>query len=333
MSVFEPLLIQQIKDRQFDDPELIRIRDNIAARPDFVLVTGVLYFRDRLCVPAQEDLKQVVMFEAHHTRYYVHPGSTKMYRNLKGRSWWNNMKREIASYVSSCLTCQRVKFEHKKPPGLLHPLYIPKWKWEDLTMDFVSGLPRTRRQHDAIWVIVDRLTKSAHFLPFRKDMGFSEMSKLFVKEIVRLHGVPVSIISDRDSRFVSTFWQTYQNAMGTRLRFSTAYHPQTDGQSKRTIQTLEDLLRASVADFGSDWDDHLALCEFAYNNSYHSSIEMAPFEALYGRRCRTPVSWEEVGTRSFHGPTIIAETAEKVQKVQERLKIAKAEKLCGQSSA
>ena len=123
-----------------------------------------------------------------------------------------------------------------------------------LTMDFVSGLPRTRRQHDAIWVIVDRLTKSAHFLPFRKDMGFSEMSKLFVKEIVRLHGVPVSIISDRDSRFVSTFWQTYQNAMGTRLRFSTAYHPQTDGQSERTIQTLEDLLRASVADFRSDWD-------------------------------------------------------------------------------
>ncbi|XXG85952.1 hypothetical protein AAC387_Pa11g0946 [Persea americana] len=323
MSVFEPLLIQQIKDRQFDDPELVKIRDNIAARPDFVLVTGVLYFRDRLCVPAQEDLKQAVMFEAHHTRYSVHPGSTKMYRNLKGRFWWNNMKREIASYVSSCLTCQRVKFEHKKPPGLLHPLYIPKWKWEHLTMDFVSGLPRTRRQHDAIWVIVDRLTKSAHFLPFRKDMGFSEMSNLFVKEIVRLHGVPVSIISDRDSRFVSTFWQTYQNAMGTRLRFSTAYHPQTDGQSERTIQTLEDLLRASVADFGSDWDDHLALCEFAYNNSYHSSIEMAPFEALYGRRCRTPVSWEEVGTRSFHGPTIIAETADKVQKVQERLKVAR----------
>jgi len=104
MSVFEPLLIQQIKDRQFDDPEFARIRDNIAARPDFVLVTGVLYFRDRLCVPAQEDLKQAVMFEAHHTRYSVHPGSTKMYRNLKGRFWWNNMKREIASYVSSCLT-------------------------------------------------------------------------------------------------------------------------------------------------------------------------------------------------------------------------------------
>ena len=172
-------------------------------------------------------------------------------------------------------------------------------------------------------MIVDRLTKSAHFLPFRKDMGFSDMSRLFVREVTWLHGPPVSIVFYRESRFVSAFWQSFQNSMGTRLQFSTAYHPQTDGQSERTIQTLEDLLRASVMDFGREWDEHLALYEFAYNNSYHSSIEMAPFEALYGRRCRTLVSWEEVGTRSFHGPAIIAETAEKIQKVQERLKVAR----------
>ena len=149
------------------------------------------------------------------------------------------------------------------------------------------------------------------------------MSRIFVREVIRLHGTPVSIVSNRDSWFVSTFWQSFQNSMGTRLWFSTAYHHQIGGQSERTIQTLEDLLRASVMDFGSDWDEHLALCEFAYNNSYHSSIEMTPFEALYGKKCRTPVSWEKVGERSFHGPTVISETTEKVQKVQDRLKVAR----------
>ena len=126
-------------------------------------------------------------------------------------------------------------------------------------MEFVSGLPRTRRQHDTVWVIVDSLTKFTHFLPFRKDMGFGDMFRLFVREVTRLHGPPVLIVSDRDSRFVSTFWKSFQNSMGTRLQFSTAYHPQTNGQSERTIQTLEDLFRASVMDFGSEWDEHLAL--------------------------------------------------------------------------
>lgn len=150
MSVFEPILIQQINDRQFEDPELVRVKDNIATRPDFVLVEGVLSFRDRLCVPTQEDLKQAMMFEAIHTRYSMHPSSTKMYRNLNDRFWWNNMKWEIAGYVSSCLTCQRVKFEHQKPFGLLHPLNIPRWKWEHLAMDFVSGLPKMRKRHETI---------------------------------------------------------------------------------------------------------------------------------------------------------------------------------------
>ena len=128
MSVFEPMLIRQIKARQFEDPELVRIRDNIETIPDFMLVEGVIYFRDRLCIPAQDDLKQEVMFEAHHTKYSMYPGSTKMYRNLKDMFWWNDPKREIAGYVSSCLTCQCVKFEHRKPLGLLHPLNIPRWK-------------------------------------------------------------------------------------------------------------------------------------------------------------------------------------------------------------
>ena len=138
------------------------------------------------------------------------------------------------------------------------------------------------------------------------------LARLYLKEIVSRHGVPISIISDRDSRFTSNFWQSLQKALGTRLDMSTAYHPQTDGQSKRTIQTLEDMLRACVIDFGKGWDRHLPLAEFSYNNSYHASIKAAPFEALYGRKCRSPVCWAEVGDAQITGPEIIQETTDKI---------------------
>ena len=147
-------------------------------------------------------------------------------------------------------------------------------------MDFITKLPRTSSGHDTIWVIVDRMNKSAHFLAIREDHKMEKLARIYINEIVARHGVPVSIISDRDSRFTSRFWQTLQKAMGTRWDMSTAYHPQTDGQSERTIQTLEDMLRACVIDFGGNWDTHLPLVEFSYNNSYHTSIKCAPFEAL-----------------------------------------------------
>ena len=179
-------------------------------------------------------------------------------------------------------------------------------------MDFVTGLPRTRRQHDAIWVIVDRVTKSAHFLPFSNDDPLDKLAQLYVEEIVRLHGVPISIVSDRDPRFTSRFWSSLQDAMGIRLHFSTTFHPQTDGQSERTIQTLEDMLRACVIEFKGSWDTHLSLMEFAYNNSYQSSIGMAPFEALYGRKCCTLVCWDEVGERRLIGPELVQITLDKI---------------------
>ena len=250
---------------------MTKISEHIAERPDFRIVDGVLFYRDRLCVPNIEDLKNDIMTEAHSTKYSMHPGSTKMYQNLKGRFWWNNMKREIAAFVSRCMTCQLVKAEHQRPPGLLQPLEIPEWKWEHITMDFISGLPRTRKGNNSIWVIVDRLTKSAHFIPMKtgEKMHMLPLAELFVNEIVSRHGQPVSITSDRVSRFVSRFWKTLHESMGTKLQFSTAYHPQTDGQSERTIQTLEDMLRACVLDFKTQWDETLPLCEFAYNNNYH----------------------------------------------------------------
>ncbi|GJS05190.1 reverse transcriptase domain-containing protein [Tanacetum coccineum] len=164
-------------------------------------------------------------------------------------------------------------------------------------MDFVTKLPKTSIEHDTIWVITDRLTKSAHFIPIRATDSMEILMRLYIKEIVSRHGVPISIISDRDSHFTSRFWQSLQNALGTQLDMSTAYHldmstayhPETDGQSKRTIQTIKDMLRACVIDFRKGWDKHLPLVEFSYNNSYHASIKEAPFEALYGRKCRSPV--------------------------------------------
>ncbi|GJU30645.1 putative reverse transcriptase domain-containing protein [Tanacetum coccineum] len=178
------------------------------------------------------------------------------------------------------------------------------WKWEKIIMDFVTKLPKTTTGQDTIWVIVDRLTKSAHFLPMKETDSMEKLTRQYLKEVVSRHGVPVLIISDRDSKFASHFWRSLNKALGTQLDMSTAYHPQTDGQSERTIQTLEDMLRACVMDFGKGWDRHLPLVEFSYNNSYHTSIKAAPFEALYGRKCRSPICWAEVGDAQLTGPEI-----------------------------
>ncbi|KAD3639972.1 hypothetical protein E3N88_29195 [Mikania micrantha] len=223
------------------------------------------------------------------TRYSVHPGADKMYQDLRSFYWRPGMKKDIATYVGKCITCAKVKAEHQKPSGLLEQPKIPQWKWEQIAMDFITKLPRTSSGHDLIWVIVDRLTKSAHFLPIRETYKMEKLARLYIDEIVVRHGVPLSIISDRDSRFTSRFWQSLQQSLGTSVNLNTAYHPQTDGQSERTIQTLEDMLRTCILDFGGSWDTHLPLIEFSYNNSYHSSIGCAPFEALYGRKCRSPI--------------------------------------------
>ncbi|GJX03527.1 putative reverse transcriptase domain-containing protein [Tanacetum coccineum] len=206
--------------------------------------------------------------------------------------WWPNMKADIATYVSKCLTCAKVKAEHQRSSGLLVQPDIPEWKWEKITMDFITKLPKTTAGYDSIWVIVDRLTKSAHFLPMRETDLTEKLTRLYMKEIVARHDL------------------------------STAYHPQTDGQSERTIETLEDMLRACVIDFGNGWDRHLPLLEFSCNNCYHTSIKAAPFEALYGRKCRFPVCWAEVGEAQLTRPEIIHETTEKIFKIRDRMQAA-----------
>ena len=283
---------------------------------------GVLYYKDLVCVPDDNDLRKAKLEEAHSGSFAIHPDSTKMYQDLKMSFWWSGMKRDVSEFVTKCLVCQRVKVEHQVPSGLLQPIRIPEWKWDRITMDFVVGLPLTRRKHDSVWVIVDRLTKSAHFLPVRTDYSLDKLAELYIKDIVRLHGIPVSIISDEDPRFTSRFLGKLQEALGTQLNFSTTFHPQTDGQLERVIQILEDMLRGCVIDYEGSWDRHIPLVEFVYNNSFQSSIGMAPYEALYGRKCRTPLCWTELSEKKLIGPALIQETEEKVKMIRERLKVA-----------
>ncbi|GJX06872.1 putative nucleotidyltransferase, ribonuclease H [Tanacetum coccineum] len=319
----EPNLISQIKTAQKDDGEIWAIIQNIDQQTEFrVDDDGILWQGTKLCVPEDPTLREALMTEAHSSPFSIHPGSTKMYHDLKQHFWWSGMKRDVATFVSKCLICQQVKIEHQRASGLLQPLEIPVWKWDEISMDFVTGLPRTQRKHDAIWVVVDRLTKSAHFLPIRKDYPVSKLAEMFQQEIVRLHGTPSAIVSDRDPRFTSRFWKGLQKAWGTRLKFSTAFHPETDGQSERTIQTLEDMLRSCALEWAGNWDDYICLVEFAYNNSWHASIKCAPFEMLYGRKCRAPICWDQVGERILEGPEMIEVTNEKVAVAREKLKEA-----------
>ncbi|KAA3483847.1 DNA/RNA polymerases superfamily protein [Gossypium australe] len=317
----KPLWLEQIKEKQLSDEKLSPLMQQVKSGiiGGFGMnKDGVLCFRGRVCMPIDSDLRQMILREAQSSPYAMHPGGNKMYRDLHEQY----LKWEVTDFVGKCLTCQQVKAEHQLPSGLLQPVKIPLFKWERITMDFVSGLPLTPTKKDSVWVVVDRLTKTAHFLPVRMDYSLQKLAKLYVSEIVKLHGVPVSIISDRDPRFTSRFWKALHEALGTKFNFSTAFYPQSDGQSERVIQILEDMLRGCVIDFKGSWEDFLPLAEFAYNNSYQSSIQMAPYEVLYGRRCRTPTCWTELRERQLLGPELISETKEKVKVIRARLKEA-----------
>ncbi|GJV03316.1 putative reverse transcriptase domain-containing protein [Tanacetum coccineum] len=218
---------------------------------------GTLCFNGRSWLPCYGDFRTVIMHESHKSKYSIHPGSEKMYQDMKKLYWWPDKKSNI----------------------FFMPLHLPK----------------SSQGYDTIWVIFDRLTKSAIFVPMRETDPMEKLARMYLKEVVTRHGIPVSIICNRDPRFALNFWRSLQKALGTNLDMSTAYHPQTDGKNKRTIQTLEDIQLACAINFGKGWVNQLPLVEFSYNNSYHASIKVAPFEALYGQKFRSPVCWADVG--------------------------------------
>nr|GEX59389.1 putative reverse transcriptase domain-containing protein [Tanacetum cinerariifolium] len=249
------MLVENLKD-----PEKVRT-EKLEPRTD-----GTLCLNSRSWLPCYGDLRTVIMHESHKSKYSIHPGSDKMFQDIKKLYWWPNMMANIATYVSKCLTCAKVKTEHQRPPGLLVQPKIPEWKWDNITMDFVTKLPKSSQGYDTILVIVDRLTKSATFTPIREIDPMDKLARI-----------------------------------------------------ERTIQTLEDMLRACAIDFGKGWVNHLPLVEFSYNNSYHASIKAAPFEALYGRKCRSPICWTEVGEAQILGPELIQETTEKIVQIKQRM--------------
>ncbi|GJT24780.1 putative reverse transcriptase domain-containing protein [Tanacetum coccineum] len=240
---------------------------------------GTICLRNRSWIPCFGNLREMIMHESHKSKYPVHPGSDKMYQNLMKLYWWPNIKVEIATYVSKCLTCAKVKARYQKPSGLLVQPVILVWKWENITMDFVTKLPKTTSGQDTIWVIVDRLIKSAHFLPMKETDSMEKLTRQYLKEVVSRHGVPVSIIFDRDSKFTSHLWKSLNEALG--------------------------------------WDRYLPLVKFSYN------IKAASFEALYDRKCRSPICWVEVGDAQLTGPKIVHETTKKIIQIKKHIQAAR----------
>nr|ABA91307.1 retrotransposon protein, putative, Ty3-gypsy subclass [Oryza sativa Japonica Group] len=248
----QPLLRTQIEEAQKDNEEIREVKERLAAGFAKEFSTDekdVLWYKKRIYVPKQGGLRGLILKEAHESAYSLHPGSTKMYQDLKEVYWWPNMKRDVAEYVALCDVCQK-----------------------------------TATGYDSIWVIVDRLTKTARFIPVKTNYSSAKLAELYMTRIVCLHGVPKRIISDRGTQFTSHFWEKVHEALGSYLAFSTAYHPQTDGQTERTNQVLEDMLRACALDFSKDWERCLPYAEFSYNNSFQASLKMSPNEALFGRR-------------------------------------------------
>nr|GEV41294.1 putative reverse transcriptase domain-containing protein [Tanacetum cinerariifolium] len=270
------------------DPEKLRT-EKLEPRAD-----ETLCLNGRSWLPCYGDLRTVIMHESHKSKYSIHLGSDKIYQDMKRLYWWPNMKVDIATYVSKCLTCAKVKPEHQRPSELLVQPEIPEWKWDNITMDFVTKLPKSSQGYNTIWVIVDRLTKSAIFVTMRETDPMEKLARMYLNE------------------------KSLQKALGTSLDMSTVYHPEINVQSERTIQTLEDMLCACAIDFGKGWVNHLSLVEFSYNNSYYASIKAVPFKALYGRKCRSPICWIEVGEAQLLGLELIQETTKKIIQIKQR---------------
>jgi hypothetical protein len=266
---------------------------------------GLLTYRYKWYVPKCDDLKRFIMDELHKRPYTGHPGYQKMITATRRQFYWPGLKKDIAKYLSQCIECQQVKVEHRHLAGLLHSLPILEWKWETISMDFITGLPTSTKQNDAIMVVVDKLSKYAHFIPVKSTYKAIEIAQVFMKEVFRLHGMPKEIVSDRDTKFTSIFWKSLMVGLETKFLFSTAYHPQTDGQTERVNQILEDMLRMHVMHQPRKWEDYLQLVEFADNNSYQESLNMSPFEVLYGRPCNTPISWSNPVNMISFGPNIL----------------------------
>ncbi|KAJ9541339.1 hypothetical protein OSB04_027845 [Centaurea solstitialis] len=272
-----------------DDPDFHVIWEKSKTAPyqSFIQKNGLLYKGQRLCVP-QSSYREAIVVECHQGALAGHFGRAKTVSLVQDRFFWPKLTRDVSMVLKRCRVCHIAK-THNTNHGLYTPLPVPTRPWEDVSLDFVLGLPLTQRKMDSIMVVVDRFSKMAHFIPCVKTFDASQVARLYFAEVVRLHGVPKTITSDRDVKFISHFWRTLWKRLGAKLKFSSSHHPQTAGQTEVTNRSLGNLLRALVGDNPKKWDLVLPQAEFAYNRSNHSSTGRSPFFVAYGRNPFTPL--------------------------------------------
>jgi transposase InsO family protein len=305
-----PSLVDEATSRYSDDPITAdlekKLRTGKAVHPPvrhferYSLRSKRLFYQapsdsaPRLVLPNISEIIEALLYEFHDAKCYGHPGVERTLRLVENEYYWRNMERSVRAYVRPCEVCQRTKCRNTKPPGLLRAHSIPSARWTHLAMDFIVALPETEDGYDAIMVVIDRLTKRAHFVPTTTIATALETAKLYRNRVFSLHGIPEEILSDRDPKFTSVLWTSLCEMLGTRQKLTTAFRQQANGVTERVNQTIENYLRAFSNSNSDDWDGLLALAEFAYNSRYQASINMSPFEADLGYLPATPASWRSV---------------------------------------
>lgn len=291
-------------------------------RQKFVLENNLLYLQKDskliLCVP-HIGLQQTILYEKHCLPIAGHLGVNKTYDTIKKEFYWPTLEKDVQQYIQSCDQCQRNKPTNKKPSGLLQPLTIPTKPWQSISIDLIVQLPITKQGNTAICTVVDRFSKMTHFIPTTTNVKAPELAEAFFRDIFRIHGLPKSIVSDRDSKFTSLFWRALFKLLGTKLNMSTAYHPESDGQTERANRTVEEMLRHFVSYQQDNWDTLLPGVEFAYNSSKNISTGFSPFYLVYGQELATPAAFI---SPSFQR-TNIEDTDQFLDRMQQTIDLAK----------
>lgn len=258
---------------------------NLQGPREYYLSQGVLKFRNKWVIGATGNLRRQVFDELHSNSVRGHSGQRATIKRILEYFYWPTIRQEVGRWIRECSTCQQVKGENIKSPGLLQPLKIPHEPWRDIAMDFITGLPKSRG-YEVIWVVVDRFSRYSHFIALQHPITAKGLAVVFLEQVYKLHGLPETIVSDRDSLFVSEFWQTLFKLSGTRFHLSTTYHPQSDGSTERINQCLEQYLRCMTSDAPKQWSSWLASDEWWYNTTFHTALNTTPFQVLYGTKPR-----------------------------------------------
>ncbi|CAL0313886.1 unnamed protein product [Lupinus luteus] len=323
LSVLETKLfgLECIKEQYEHDKDFSQLYASCvhSAHNGYFRHNDFLFKEKQLCVP-KSSIRDVLVKESHEGGLMGHFGVQKTLDMLKEHFYWPRMKQDVQKFCEKCITCKKSK-SRVMPHGLYTPLTVPDSPWMDISMDFVLGLPKTKKGNDSVFVVVDRFSKMAHFIPCRKIDDANHVADLFFREVVRLHGIPQSIVSDRDTKFLSHFWRTLWGKLGTKLLFSTTCHPQTDGQTEVVNRTLSTLLRTIIKKNLRSWEECLPHVEFAYNRATHSTTEFSPFEIVYGFKPLTPLDLLPIPNESVLKHRDGWAKAEYVQQLHEQVKI------------